>query len=294
MIDNNISDLTFEMQQFGLMINNFNINTNGKIQRVATQTKPKSKNGWYVVHVTNYGIVAIFGDHQKNCKPIKWTNITKTSQNQYAALKNKIIQMKIENALKKKTLLEKINLFYLKEVQPMILLHKYLEIKNLIELDFNNLNDELGITKDNKLVIPIRNISNELMGLQTINVDGKKFILKGSQKKGNFYTISNKGTNLKNAEIIFIGEGFSTMASIHIAAHKISNEIRICSIMAIDVYNIEDVLNNIILHNSNPRIILVADNDCASEINIGVQTCTFIFNKYKNMINLDIYIPKTL
>ena len=101
MIDNTISNLIFEMQQFGLIINNSNINTNGKIQRVATQTKPKSKNGWYVVHVTNYDIVAIFGDHQKNCKPIKWTNITKASQNQYVALKNKIIQTKIENALEK-------------------------------------------------------------------------------------------------------------------------------------------------------------------------------------------------
>lgn len=287
-----ISDLILEMQQFGFLINYSNINTNGKIQRVATQTKPKSKNGWYVVHVTNQGIVAIFGDHQKNCKPIKWTNITKASQNQYVALKNKIIQTKIENALEKKFLLEKINLFYSNEVRPMILLHKYLDQKNLTELDFNNFNDPLGVTNDNKLVIPIRNISGELMGLQTIDVDGKKLMLKGSQKKGNFYTISNKGINLKNAEIIFIGEGFSTMASIHIAAHKISNEIRICSIMAIDVYNIEIVLNNIVKHNSIPRIVLVADNDCASEINIGVQTCTFIFNKYKHMINLDIYIPQ--
>ena len=84
------------------------------------------------------------------------------------------------------------------------------------------------------------------------------------------------------------------MASIYIAAYKISNEIRICSIVAIDVYNIEDVLNSIIQQKLNPRIILVADNDCANEINIGVQTCTHIFNKYKSLINLDIYIPKIL
>lgn|GEM_PF-2134426 len=289
-----ISDLINEMQQFGLLIKYSNINTNGKIQRVATQTKPKSKNGWYVIHVTNSGIIAIFGDHQKNCKPIKWSNFSKISPTEYTALKNKITQTNSQCIYEKEILLEKIKHFYSKKVRPMTLLHKYLEQKNLVELNFNSLIDPLGVTNDNKLVVPIRNISNELMGLQTIDVSGKKLMLKGSQKKGNFYTISYKDTYLKNAEIVFIGEGFATMASIYIAAYKISNEIRICSIVAIDVYNIESVLNSIIQQKLNPRIILVADNDCANEINIGVQTCTHIFNKYKSLINLDIYIPKIL
>ena len=290
----NITCLISEMQQFGLIVNYSNINTSGKLQRVATQAKPKSKNGWYVIHINDFGVIAIYGDYQKDYKPIKWTNLTKITPEQSQNLKNKMNQTKIEDFIKKKELLNQINLFYANKVRPMEQLHKYLELKKLNTFMFKELSDPLGLTNDKKLVIPIRNINNELMGLQTIDINGKKLIVKGSQKKGNFYAISYNNINIKNAEMIFIGEGLSTMASIHIAAHKINQNIRICSIVAIDVYNIEAVLSNILPHNTKAKIILVADNDCSSEINIGVKTCTSIHNKYKNKINLNVYIPRAI
>lgn len=67
------------------------------------------------------------------------------------------------------------------------------------------------------LVVPMRDSSGVLWGVQKISEDGKKYFLTGQRIQGLFHVI---GGDLAVEETIYIAEGFATAASVHQATKK--------------------------------------------------------------------------
>lgn len=128
---------------------------------------------------------------------------------------------------------------------------QYLERK-LIKLDSKN--HDCKIDKLGNLIIPYYNAKGYLTTLQTIWQDGSKYFEKGGQLTGCFNKIGFNSINSSYTDIIFIGEGFATMASIFEAFQK-------PCIVAANCGNLVSVLDN--LNNLYPsaKFVICADND---------------------------------
>lgn len=79
----------------------------------------------------------------------------------------------------------------------------YLERKQVLAYSLRFLGDAV--------VVPLRDIEGKLWSLQTINADGSKRFQTGGRKRGCFHTIGQMGNE------VFIAEGYSTAASVHLA-----------------------------------------------------------------------------
>lgn len=130
----------------------------------------------------------------------------------------------------------------------------------LLKKNISNIASLNGIkfTKDNRLVIPIRNAQNTICSLQYINKDGAKFFLKNGEKKGNFFLIEDSQT--KPNQTIFLAEGFATAASIHLAT---KNPVAVC----FDSGNIDQTLKNLKEKFPNNNFVIAGDDDKYTYIN---------------------------
>lgn len=115
----------------------------------------------------------------------------------------------------------------------------------------------LRIAKDKRLIIPARNASGSIRTLQFIADDGEKRFLPGGRKAGHFFEIpGDTGT-------IYAGEGFATLATIHMAKG--------CqSVIAFDAGNLLPVARTIRQKYPKSEIIIAADNDAWTKGNPGV------------------------
>jgi phage/plasmid primase-like uncharacterized protein len=104
------------------------------------------------------------------------------------------------------------------------------------------------------LVIPYYNSNGYIRTLQTITPDGNKLFEKGGQISGCFHPIGLGSISTNYADNIYVGEGFSTMASVFIAMKK-------PCIAAGNCCNLLPVLDNLTRLYPNARFIICADND---------------------------------
>jgi putative DNA primase/helicase len=114
---------------------------------------------------------------------------------------------------------------------------------------------------DGRLVVPIRNKDRELRSLQFIKSDGTKRSLTGGEKAGGYFSIG------KPADVICIGEGFATMATVHEATGH-------ACVVAFDCQNLEPVASVIREKFSNATIIICADDDHKTPGNPGLTKAT--------------------
>ncbi|CAK7032497.1 MAG: hypothetical protein DESF_01366 [Desulfovibrio sp.] len=103
------------------------------------------------------------------------------------------------------------------------------------------------------LHIPVRNVDDELRGLQTIDANGQKRFVPGMEKSGNFHLISEPGKDLSQGEIL-LSEGYATGASLHMATGK-------PVAVAFDAGNLEPVARKLREKYPNAAITICADND---------------------------------
>lgn len=68
-----------------------------------------------------------------------------------------------------------------------------------------------------RILVPMRDIDDNLWGIQTIYEDGSKFFMAGSRVEASFHTI---GPSVKDAKEIYICEGFATGVTIYEATKK--------------------------------------------------------------------------
>ena len=113
----------------------------------------------------------------------------------------------------------------------------------------------------NDLVVPVRNSSMELVGLQFIKPDGQKRFLSGSAKKGSYFSIGKPCGNL------LVCEGVATGATLHEATGY-------ATAVALDVGNLKPVAQAMRQKFPEALIVLCADDDINSEGNPGLTKAT--------------------
>jgi len=94
-----------------------------------------------------------------------------------------------------------------------------------------NDNGDLVELVGNLLILPLYNIDGELRGLQAIDVEGRKSLIRGLGKRGLFIPITGGKLPADYAGKLYIGEGFSTVRT----AREATNNPAIASI---DAYNL--------------------------------------------------------
>ena len=130
--------------------------------------------------------------------------------------------------------------------------HPYLKEKNLNNNDKIIKNNDIVITKDNRLLISAKNKDNQIRTIQSIDEKGNKRFLKGAEKQGNFFLI--KGSIKENEKTIYITEGVATAISINHATN--------CpTIACFDAGNIEKTLKELQEKFTDKNIVIAADND---------------------------------
>ena len=99
------------------------------------------------------------------------------------------------------------------------------------------------------LMVPVKDVSQNLHGIQFIQADGTKKFKTGTAKAGHFHMIGRPVDNL-----VIITEGYATAASIHMATGH-------CVFVAFDAGNLQTVAE--FVHKRQPawRIVIAADND---------------------------------
>lgn len=104
------------------------------------------------------------------------------------------------------------------------------------------------VARKGVLVNPIKSSDGTLHSVQTIDAEGRKHFIKGTNKSGHYRSIG------KLTARIIIAEGFSTAATIHLATGD-------CVVVAFDSGNLEPVARAIRAKFPDHEIVIGADND---------------------------------
>lgn len=127
--------------------------------------------------------------------------------------------------------------------------HPYLQNKGV---------ESFGLKLDpiqGNLIIPLKNVEDELRGFQGISPEGQKAFASGVQKRGNFHLIGGIGQELAKSEIL-ICEGYATGASLHMASGK-------PVVVAFDSGNLAPVAEALRAKYPQAALTICADNDHA-------------------------------
>jgi len=219
----------------------------GKIHRFDTPDKPGRKNGWYVFFQSGQLLAGAFGDW-KNDNYYKWHSFAGHDQSaeemefQKTAIENAMAQRAIEreklaaeSAARAADIIDK--------ARPATHAHPYLSAK-CVESYGLQLNDE------HALIIPMRDIDDNLRSLQFIKPDGEKKFLYGGTVKGCFYQIGHVGESKR----LYITEGYSSGATVFAATGK-------PTFIAFSAGNIPAVARALRGKYGYIEIVIVADND---------------------------------
>ena len=119
------------------------------------------------------------------------------------------------------------------------------------------------------LLVPMYDVKGKLWGIQKIQNDGKKFFTPGQRKSSCFYLLDNK-----DAQTIFIVEGFSTGASVFESGLG-------SVVIAFDAGNLESVTRVIKRKYPQRTIIICGDDDRFNpKVNVGrvkAEKCSSLF-----------------
>lgn len=109
-------------------------------------------------------------------------------------------------------------------------------------------------TGNNKvLVVPMRDTSGRLWGLQQINDRGGKYFITGQKKQGCFHMIPDDA-DINAAEVIYVCEGLATASSVHQATQGVV-------IVAFDAGNLLPVCQALRKDHQDKPMILCCDDD---------------------------------
>ena len=231
--------------QFGLLIDH--IEQDEQLHRVATQLKPKGKNGWYVA----YGDLLIMGD---------WlTGITETWKpdgHQQTLADRRLIKEAIERSKQQKLSNQREAALHARtqyQQAKQVTIHPYLSEKGISSAD--------GLRISGKwLLVPLYDvITNELVNLQRIAPDGAKRFLKGGRITGTGCPIC---LGDKPTEQMFICEGYATAASIH---HMTNQPV----IAAMNAGNLLPVVKAVKKRWPDVEIVIAGDDDWLTEQELG-------------------------
>jgi putative DNA primase/helicase len=128
--------------------------------------------------------------------------------------------------------------------------HPYLQRKRVQAHGIRQLN---GL-----LLVPMRDADGVLWNLQSIDADGVKLFRKGGRKTGLYHAIGGAVIDM-----LHIGEGYATAASVHEATRQ-------PVAVAFDCGNLEPVARVLRAKYPQARIVICADNDSTTPGNPGL------------------------
>lgn len=215
--------------------------------------KPRSENGWFVLH--DNPPAGAFGSWKHKDFSHTW------SAKEYLSLttEEKVRYKRNMEAQKQQREAEQVRIHaearqkatdIWNHSEPAATDHAYLVKKQI---------KPHGLKQSKRaLVCPVRNVNQELVGLQYINPDGSKRFLTGTPKKGSYHALGDR----PKAEL-YLCEGYATGATIHEATGQ-------PVAVAFDSGNLQPVAEQ--LRNKYPsiKLIICADNDRFNEENTGL------------------------
>jgi putative DNA primase/helicase len=252
------SEFRQAMSDFGIKCNQPLV-LGGEIQRFSSNGKT-DKNSWYFLYPQGVGY---FGDWSRNITK-KWQaqglKLDEQQANQVKAKLSEVIESKklAQGIIAKDSLALWQNLSTTGE--SLYLARKQI---SAFGLRFGKSNGS------NVVYVSLRDADNKLWSLQKIFDNGSKLFLPGGKKNGCYHSI---GT-IDKTKPLYITEGYATGASVHMATGA-------CTIIAFDAGNIEHVIYSIRLKYPKISIIIAADNDQYSDLNISRLKAESAANKY--------------
>lgn len=121
-----------------------------------------------------------------------------------------------------------------------------------------NEEDSFRYLKRGQIILPMFNASGQLVNLQIIYQAGGKSFLPSPTKQGSYFELSP----CKDGLPIFIGEGFATVSTVHMATKQ-------SCVAAFDAGNLPAVAKTIRDKFPNSRIYIVGDDDIGAKGNPG-------------------------
>ena len=228
------------------------INADGKFHRFSTNGKPSDDAGWYVLN--EYPIaVGSFGCWRSGLKgswsAIEERNMTQEDRTKYNRAIQQMSQVNDEEKAKANLEAAVIAEQLWDQANDVSSAHPYLVSKKV---------DAFGIKHNGqKLLIPLRDHKGKLWSFQEIDHKGNKLFLKNGKVKGLFHNIGEQ------TDVIYIGEGYATMASVHAATGK-------ASVVAFNAGNLKDVCSQVRSSYPDTEIVLCADDDHITKGNPGL------------------------
>lgn len=259
-----------KLNEVGLLVKS--VKFNGRWQRSSTRDKPKKKNGSYICSDTicswiNWGLDQSGWFFVEDIKPF-----TPAEKSEYILKMQEaeIQQLKFEEE-DRKNRLELVNKSF-NQLTKKSITHPYLERKkSKMMLDYK-------IDFQDRLVIPMYNMSNQLVGYQYISDNGDKMFKSGSLCKSAFYPFKPESCEIKDLDLIFLCEGVMTGYSIYHALNEEFDSVNygvLCCFSSGNVENIEKSIYSVI---GNKSIIAIKDNDI-SGIKVKTKGFTVSFDK---------------
>lgn len=220
------------MQSYGLIVHSLTLD--GEIQRCGTQSKPRSKNGWYCVY--EGGRAAIFGNWENGDGYEYWSD--GVIQIDSYTLKAKIDATQKKREADWEVRAQEAQEFI--ETLPREGYSDYLKRKKAYPH---------GVRFDgNCLVMPLQDASGKVWSYQRIYNDGNKYFLEGGKTRGCYYLIASR--NVSKDERVVVCEGFATGAAIHQATG-------LPVVVALNAGNLKTVCDSLVFRN----LLIAADND---------------------------------
>jgi len=248
-----MEELRLYLAELGYVIPAEKFVLNGSLQRFPRNGSKDS--GWFIGWIHNYikrsgqYAIASFGDWRTGEEQLYVpTNVSagekKLADQVISEAKRKLA---VEKSVLQKEAAEKAKTRFSKGFADR--LTPYLERKKIDRLY------GARVTGDT-LIIPMQNISGEIIGSQRILADGQKFFEKGQNNDAAFFKIGDMQDD------IYICEGFATGCSIHMATGK-------SVVVAFNAGNLVKVARAIRLSNPENKITICGDDDKAKTPNVG-------------------------
>lgn len=236
------------------------IETDGELYRFDT-VKQNGKAGWYVCHLTKWGIVSTFGDWRQGVKHT-WNSFNPTSLSKRDLAELKRIQAEQQAARQKAKAARQAQAA--QQAWPMWFGAGGVNPKQSYLVGKNLYGDALKQTL-NLLLVAMLDLDGHLHNIQTISPDGTKRFLAGGRKKGLFFPLSSDGKlfHERPAQTV-ICEGYATGES-YFNDHP--NDV---VLIAFDAGNLLPVAQAYRTRYIHADMVILADNDRKTKGNPGV------------------------
>ncbi|MFN8770160.1 MAG: hypothetical protein ACK5Z5_02965 [Neisseriaceae bacterium] len=252
-----MTGLIYALEEFGLIIKG-SLKLNKWIA-TATRDKPNKKNGRYFYN----GEVCFFKNwatgEQSYWSAKKFPQSRNNQQRaEYFAKLN--TQRKESEAREKALKMQTINKAFNQIGLPgdIVFTHPYLESKQAFtQMDFK-------IDEYKRLIIPMYDCNNNLVGYQQIDVAGNKKFKAGSILKGAFYPIKPDSLSIKDLDVIFLCEGYATGSSIYQALNEELDAVNYGILCCMAATNIDSVYDAIISKFGRKAMVHIKDQDNAA------------------------------